>query len=151
MVYPKHLALPPSPRKKAKTSLTVNDFKTATTTTAAAASSLSYQAGEFAVTSKMSGKYNSMIATNASTIKKIEEKHVKSTALLNEKFDVLLHYVKRLDQRLAGIEDQTKANTEDNVELIRAVVTVVDTADILEIRLGSIGSRVSSIERIIIR
>ena len=51
---------------------------------------------------------------------------------------MLLHYVKRLDQRLAGIEDQTKANTEDNVELIRAVGTVVDTADILEIRLGSV-------------
>ena len=65
MVYPKHLALPSSPRKKAKTSLTVNDFKTATTTTAAAASSLSYQAGEFAVTSKISRKHNSMIATNA--------------------------------------------------------------------------------------
>ena len=54
-------------------------------------------------------------------------------------------------QRLGDTKDQTKASNEDSIELNRAIGTFVDTADIIESRLGAIEGRVSIIERIIIR
>ena len=69
----------------------------------------------------------------------------------NTKFGELLHHVKSLEQRLEDPEDQGNANSEDSAELRRAVGIYVDTADILENRLGLIESRVSSIKRLNIR
>ena len=153
MVYPKHHALPTSPRKKVKTSTMANYFKTSTTTTidVASSSNFSDQANKFAVICEMLGNCNTMIATNILTIRKIEEENAKNTAVLNKKFGELLHRVKNLEQRLGDTEDQTKASNEDSAELNQAVGAFVDTTDILESRLGSIEGRVSSIERIIIR
>ena len=49
-----------------------------------------------------------------STFKKTEEKNAKSTALLNEKFDMYFQYVKSLEQHLGDNENQTKANKTKN-------------------------------------
>ena len=72
MVYPKHQALPKCPRKKAKMSTTTNDLGTPTTTTPHAVSSLSYQPGELVAISEMFVIYNTTIATDISSIRKLE-------------------------------------------------------------------------------
>ena len=69
---------------------------------------------------------------NTSSVRKLEEANSTSTALLKEKFDVYLQYIKSFEQHLGGIEDQTKANSEDDAEPSRAVGTFVDTANVLE-------------------
>ena len=69
---------------------------------------------------------------NTSSVRKLKEANSTSTALLKEKFDVYLQYIKSFEQHLGGIEDQTKANSEDDAEPSRAVGTFVDTANVLE-------------------
>ena len=91
MVYPKHQVLPSSPRKKVKTSTAAYDFKTSTTQTIDIASSFPDQANEFTVICEMLGDCSTMIATNISTIKKVEEENTKNTSMLNKTFGELLH------------------------------------------------------------
>ena len=151
MVYPKHQVLPSSPRKKVKTSTAAYDFKTSTTQTIDIASNFSDEANYFTAICEMLVNCNTMIATNIAYIKKIEEENAKNTAMLDKKFDELVHHAKSLEQRLEDTEDRTNTSNEDSAELNRAVGTFVDSGDILESHLGSIEGRVSSIERLIIR
>ena len=99
----------------------------------------------------MLGNYNTMIAANTASIKKLEGDTAESSKAMNEKFDKLLNHVKNIDERLKDIEDKTETHTEQVADLGQAVGAFVDTADILESRLGSIERRVSSIERLLIR
>eukprot|EP00584_Thalassiosira_punctigera_P009253 CAMPEP_0172535940 /NCGR_PEP_ID=MMETSP1067-20121228/7767_1 /TAXON_ID=265564 ORGANISM="Thalassiosira punctigera, Strain Tpunct2005C2" /NCGR_SAMPLE_ID=MMETSP1067 /ASSEMBLY_ACC=CAM_ASM_000444 /LENGTH=164 /DNA_ID=CAMNT_0013320911 /DNA_START=34 /DNA_END=528 /DNA_ORIENTATION=- len=146
MVYPKHQALPSSPHKKAKTSTVTNDAETpiAPTTDAASDSSdpRSDQANAFDVICEMLGNYNAMMSAIAASVKRLEEESAKNAALLNEKFDELLHRVERLEQRVGDIEDRTEANAESGAEMSRAVDALAGTAGILESRLGSMERRV---------
>lgn len=127
-----------------------NDLKESPTTENGS-SNMSYQANAFEAMCDMMDNFNTMIAMNTSSIRQVEEDNIKSTATWNRKFDVLLHQVKILDRRLEDIEHRTKANTRGSTALSHAAGTFVDSTDIMESRLSSIESRVSSIERLLIQ
>ena len=92
-----------------------------------------------------------MIATNTSSIKKLEDASAKKAEASDEKIGELLHHIKSLEDRIKCIEGQTQANKVAVGELDREAGALVDTAGILEKRLSSVVLRVSSIESLIIR
>ena len=92
------------------------------------------------------GNFNTMIATNTFSVKKMEEDIAKSTSSLKNKFDAPLHHITHTENIVSEIlkpKPRQALKTVPN----RAVFTFLDTADILESRLGSIRNQVSSIER----
>ena len=78
-----------------------------------------------------------MIATNTFSVKKMEEDNAKSTSILKNKFDALLYHITHIENIVSEIlkpKPRQALKTVPN----RAVFTFLDTADILESRLGSI-------------
>ena len=71
--------------------------------------------------------------------------------MLDEKYNLLLHHAKSLEERLKTLEDQHKANEKHANELCQAMGAFTDTSGVLEVRLRAIYRRVSSIESFIIR
>jgi len=148
MVYPKHQTQPQSPHKKYKATLASD---TATNDNSAD-SIMPDHSSTFVIVHGMLVTCNAMIAMNASSIKDTQENHAKSIGIMNEKFSALLNHVNAIEHRIEDIGYQVETEVEDRKMLGRAVDTLlVDTVDIVESRLASIGSRVSVIERLIVR
>ena len=173
MVYPKNQVFPPSPNKKAKAtplatpdhtpptldlsaSSTLDELKTtlwpATSgNTTSSSAMISLPASALNIMQEMMERYNTMIAMNASSIKAIEEAKAKNTATMNRNFATLLRHVQTLEKRVDEIEDQAKASEEVQAGVSGAVGAFVDSADILERRIGAVACRVSKIESLIVR
>ena len=103
---------------------------------------------------EMMGTCNTMINTQAASInviKDLEEKYAKSSIVMpNEKFDhAIIKHVKTLEERLERLEGNTRVTTELIAELPKS--TGITTSDILGSRIDSLTSRLSSIERLIVR
>ena len=103
---------------------------------------------------EMMGTCNTMINTQAASInviKDLEEKYAKSSIVMpNEKFDhAIIKHVKTLEERLERLEGNTRVTTELVTELPKS--TGITTSDILGSRIDSLTSRLSSIERLIVR
>ena len=112
---------------------------------------LSSEGDSLALVCNMLINCTAMIATNTSSIKKLEEASAKKAEAMDEKFAEFLQHIKSLEERINAIEGQTQANNEAIGELDREAEALVDTAGILEKRLCSVMLRVSSIESLIIR
>ena len=112
---------------------------------------LSSEGDSLALVCNMLINCTAMIATNTSSIKKLEEASAKKAEATDEKFAELLQHIKSLEERIKAIEGQTQANKEAVGELDREAGALVDTVGILEKRLCSVVLRVSSIESLIIR
>ena len=103
------------------------------------------------------GTCNTMINTQAAsinTIKDLEEKYAKSSIVMpNEKFDhAIIKHVMTLEERLERLEGNTRVTTQLIAELPKLVGGAgITTSDILESRIDSLTSRLSSIERLIVR
>ena len=108
--------------------------------------SSSSQVDTFSIIFEMMKNYNTMIEMQQTSIKNIEEEYAKSTAMLINKFDVLLNHVKALEERLKDIEGKATTNTKHITELS----SQLPTSDVLESRLRLLGKRVSSVEHLII-
>ena len=111
----------------------------------------SHQGDSLALVCNMIINCTAMIATNSSSVKKLEEASAKKAEAMDEKFGELIQHIKSLEERIKCIEGQTKANNEVIGELDREAEALVDTVGILEKRLSSVVLRVSSIESLIIR
>ena len=106
---------------------------------------------------EMMGTCNTMINTQVASInviKDLEEKYDKSSIVMpNEKFDhAIIKHVKTLEERLERLEGNTRVTTELIAELPKSVGGAgITTSDILGSRIDSLTSRLSSIERLIVR
>ena len=94
---------------------------------------------------------NTMIAMNTSSIKAIEEASDKNTATMNRKLGILARHVQTLEERIHDIDDHAKSSDEAHAEVTGAVGAFVDSAGILESRIGSVAYRISKIESLVIR
>ena len=173
MVYPKHQAQPESPQKKVKTSNITSSSSPPSSSIDLRSScrmNMGMAATNLLVTSpslalaednkginEMMGTCNTMINTQAAsinTIKDLEEKYAKSSIVMpNEKFDhAIIKHVKTLEERLERLEGNTRVTTELIAELPKLVGGAgITTSDILGSRIDSLTSRLSSIERLIVR
>ena len=159
MVYPKHQALPPSPHKKVKTFMNMFPYSAANdemnTTSPSSSSNLSSpspsQVDTFSIIIEMMRNYNTMLENQRKSIKNLEDGYAKSTAMFINKFDVLLNHVKVLEERIKDIEGKATTNVKNISELGQAVGGFEDTSHILSRHIGSVESRISRIERLIIK
>ena len=107
-------------------------------------------------TNAVLGTCNTLINTQVASvnaIKDLEEKYGKSSIVMpNEKFDALIKHVKTLEERRERLEGNTRVTTELIAELPKLVGGAgVTTSDILGSLIDSLTSRLSSIERLIVR
>jgi len=98
------------------------------------------------------GNCNTMIAMNASSLEDIEKRYEDSTATTNRKIDILQTQVKDLEDRVDDIDQQQKKTSTQIIKLDEQVKDVASatkgTSEIIDKRLNSITSRVSSIEHL---
>ena len=92
-----------------------------------------------------------MLEMQRTSIKNLEDGYAKSTAMLMNKFDVLLNHVKVLEERIQDIEGKATTNVKHISELGQVVGGFEDTSHILSRHIGSVESRISRIERLIIK
>ena len=156
MVYPKHQTLPPSPHKKAKTASNTYSYSLANdemNTTSPPSSNLSSSSpvDTVSIIFEMMKNYNTMIEMQQTSIKNVEEEYAKSSAMFVNKFDVLHNHVKALEERIKEIEGKATTNVKHISELGQAVGGFEDTSHILSRHIGSVESRISRIERLIIK
>ena len=152
MVYPKHQALPPSPHKKVKTSTNMFPYSAANDETNTTSHSSSHnlsssspsQVDTFPIIIEMMKNYNTMLEMQRKSIKNLEDGYAKSTAMFVNKFDVL-------QERIKDIEGKATTNVKHISELGQAVGGFEDTSHILSRHIGSVESRISRIERLIIK
>ena len=109
MVYPKHQALPQSPHKKYKKA--VSACNTATSDNSAG-SIMTDKKITFNIVHEMLVRCNAMIAMNASSIKDTQVNNAKNTAIMNDKFNALLHHVNALEYHVKDIAYQVEAKVE---------------------------------------
>lgn len=98
---------------------------------------------------------NTMIAMNNNSLKDIEERDVDSTTDINKKIDILLNHIKDLEDRLEDIGVQNKASTKQimtklETQVKDAASTTTKESEIIDKRLRSLSSRVSSIGHVFI-
>ena len=92
-----------------------------------------------------------MLGMQQTSIKNLEDGYAKRTAMFINKFDVLLNHAKALEERIKDIGDKATTDTKHISELGQAVGGFEDTSGILSRHVGSVDSRVSRIERLIIK
>ena len=128
---------------KTAASRTINDNAVSTT--------IHLPASIFNIMQETMERCNTMIAMNTSSIKAIEEASDKNTATMNRKLGILARHVQTLEERIHDIEDHAKSSDEAHAEVTGAVGAFVDSAGILESRIGSVAYRISKIESLVIR